>query len=241
VPGFGAAQSATQLLPDLDPAAPSGPKAIAATDGSGRIHLTFGVKIENNGAGPLIIRGERASTAEPQLAASQIVNSSDGTTTTVPGVGALVYDVEYARWGYQPYTRYELHNAADYALVGTGPDMNFCVNDSTNPSPALPGEPSSKVYGCAPGNPNLLTHTEGISVGWANTHAAKKKGQLIDITTLPTGSYILVHRVNVTSGLSESNVTNNASSALITITWRTGYTLPSVKLKRSCSSTETCA
>jgi hypothetical protein len=234
-------QDAAPLLPDLDPAAPNGAKAVAAIDGSGKIFLTFGVQIDNYGAGPLIVRGHRASTAEPNMTADQVIRLADGTTTTLPGVGSLVYYQLYTRWGYTPYQVYELHQASDYALVGTGPDLNFCLEDSANPYPVLPGEPLYKVYaGCGKSKPSLLSLDVGISVGWANKHAAGKTGQMIDITTLPAGRYVLVHRVDPAGRLTESSDANNVSSTLLQVTWTPGVTLPTVKILRRCSSTPTC-
>ena len=235
-PELGSAQSGTSLLPDLNPVAPSGPRPTAA---GGRYYLTFSVRIDNNGTGPLTLRGARGSTAEPQMSVSQIVKVSDGTTTSVPNVGVFVYDAQYGRWGFQPYQVYELRRASDFGLVATGPDMNFCVNDYTNPSPRLPGEPTSPAYGCGSGRPTLLTLDEGISVGWANGHSAGRKGQLIDLTGVPAGSYILVHRVNPNNLLTESTLANNASSVRITLSWQGTY--PRVTLNRSCPETETCA
>jgi Lysyl oxidase len=234
-------QDAAPLLPDLDPAAPGGARAVAATDGSGKIFLTFAVEIDNNGAGPLIVRGHRASTAEPNMTADQVVRLADGTTTTLPGVGSLVYYPLYARWGYTPYQTYELHQALDYALVGTGPDLNFCLEDNANPYPVLPGEPLYKVYaGCGKSRPTLLSLDVGISVGWANKHAAGKTGQMIDITSLPSGRYVLVHLVDPAGRLTESSDANNVSSTLLQVTWTTGVTLPAVKILRRCPSTPTC-
>jgi hypothetical protein len=152
-----------------------------------------------------------------------------------------VYYALYTRWGFTPYQTYELHRAADYGLVGTGPDLNFCLEDNTNPNPVLPGEPFSKAYsGCGKSKPSLLSLDVGISVGWANKHAAGKTGQLILISGLPTGRYVLVHRVNPAGNLSESNVANNASSLLIQITWVSGSTVPSVSIVRRCNDTPTC-
>lgn len=230
------------LLPDLDPRAPTSVKAVSATDGSGHIFVTFKVTIANLGTGPLIVRGHRASTAEPGMTAEQVIELSDGATVTVPSVGALVYDAEYPRWGFQPYQTYELR-ASDGSLVGTGPDMNFCVEDNTNAdlNVVMPGEPASKVYvGCGKRQPTLLSLDVGISVGWQNQHAAGKKGQMIDITSLPSGQYVLVHRVNPGGLLTESNTVNDVASSRISITWVSGVTLPTIRVVRSCSDAETC-
>jgi hypothetical protein len=233
------AQDATPLLPDLDPIAPGGAKAVLAPDGSGQVYLTFNVEIDNNGAGPLIVRGHRASTAEPTMTADQVIRLDDGTTTTVPSIGSLVYYTQ--RWGFTPYQTYELRNAADYSLVGTGPDLNFCLEDTANPAPVLPGQPLYKVYsGCGKYKPYLLALDVGISVGFGNKHAAGKTGQMILLSGLPTGQYVLVHRVNPGGNVTESSAANNVSSTLLRITWVTGVTLPTVQIVRRCNDTPTC-
>lgn len=179
------------------------------------------------------------------MVADQVVKQTDGTETTVPGVGGLVYDTEYRRWGFSPYIGYELRSS-DGSLVGTGPELGFCVMDTknTNKRVVLPGEPPSKVYtetSCGRSQPSLLAAEVGISVGWGNLHSAGNKGQMIDITALPAGRYVLVHRVNASGLLTEASTQNNASSALVEITWVSGQTLPSVRTVRSCASSATCS
>ncbi|MCC6222808.1 MAG: hypothetical protein IT201_04885 [Thermoleophilia bacterium] len=236
------AQEAQDLLPDLDPSAPGKPSAIAASDGSGRIYLTFGTVVANVGAGPLLLSGSRASGADPLMTVDQIVQRTDGGTRALPAVGAFEYDTEYQRWGFAPYLSYELRRAEDYSLVGTGPQIGFCVRDDVNADSAttLPGEPpSATLVGCGKQS-SILALQEGISVGWANRHAARRKGQLIDIGSLPTGTYVLVHRANALGLVQETSTGNNASSALLKLTWIAGEPLPKVKTLRRCADTETC-
>jgi hypothetical protein len=241
--GTAAAQSAP-LLPDLDPAAPGKPKPYAGTDGL--VYLTFNARFDNVGAGPLVLRASRASTAQPTMTVNQIVKQTDGTEATVPNVGGVVYDAEYRRWGFLPFIRYELLGT-DGSPVGAGPDMNFCVMDTQNSDSnvVLPGEPAAAVYtesgACQKRKPSILSTELGISVGWGNMHTAGKKGQMIPISGLPSGRYIVVHRVNTSGVLSEANLSNNASSALIQVTWVAGSTLPTVKTIRSCANTPVCS
>jgi Lysyl oxidase len=233
---------AAPLLPDLDPAAPGRPRPAAGADG--RIYLTFNATFDNVGAGPLVLRGHRGSTAEPTMTADQVIKQSDGTETTVPAVGGFAYDAEYRRWGFAPYIGFELR-ATDGSLLGAGPDLGFCVIDTkdSNRRAVLPGEPPGKVYttrSCGRLKPSLLAVEVGISVGYGNLHSAGNKGQMIDITDLPTGRYVLVHRVNAAGLLTEASTANNASSALVEITWVAGQPLPSVRTVRNCASSETC-
>ena len=249
-PGGQAAQSvtvtaqdtppATPLLPDLDPAAPT---SIQATSGAGGVvYLTFVFSTDNVGTGPLILNGYRASTAQAAMTVDQEIKRTDGTSTTVPNVGLFTWmdQTGYRRWGFQ-YQVYELRQASDSTLVRTASPEGLCVIDTTSAPGSYPGEPSAAVHtGCGNQEPTRLTLQEGLSVGWRNRHSAGKLGQLIDITTLPSGTYVLVQRVNASGLLHESSTANNASSARIEITWVTGQALPTVQVLQSCSTGETC-
>lgn len=230
----------TPLLPDLDPAAPTSIQAISGAGGV--VYLTFVFATDNVGAGPLILNGHRASTNTAAMTVDQEIRNSDGSSTTVPNVGLFTWmnQTGYRRWGFQ-YQVYELRQASDHALVRTANPEGLCVIDTTGAPGSYPGEPSSAVYsGCGNNEPGRLDLQEGLSVGWRNRHSAGKLGQLIDITTLASGTYVLVQRANASGLLQESNTANNASSARITITWVSGQTLPTVQVVQSCAATETC-
>jgi lysyl oxidase len=233
--------AAAELLPDLDPAALSTPRVIAAEDGSGKRLLTFSSLTVNRGAGPLVIHGHRASIAEPKLVADQLLQMGDGTTTTVPAVSALAYDGDLRRWGLEEYITYELRRPTG-KLVATGPPIGFCVVDWVDPAPAttLSGEPADRVYTDC-GKSKALELGMGLSVGWGNLHRSKVKGQLIDITHQSAGKYVLVDRVNPLRLLTESNLANDASSLLIQLSRPVGGALPTVKVLKICANKPTCS
>lgn len=238
-----AAHGATELLPDLDATTPTRPFVTQATDGSGAIYLTFNAGFANVGKGPLLLRGQRASTAEPTMIADQVVALDDGTETTRPGVGGFAYDEELRRWGFAPFIRYELRPVGGQ-VVGSGPDVGFCLIDTrvADSRKTLPGQPPEKVYrDCGKGRPgtSLLTLDMGISVGWMNWHKAGNKGQLVDITTLPAGQYVLAARVNSSGSLSEASTENNAASVLLAIKRPSGG-LPTVEVLKECPDSAKC-
>ena len=237
------AQGAAELLPDLDVMAPTRPSVTQAQDGSGAIFLTFNAGFANVGKGPLVLRVHRGSTAEPTMAADQLVSLDDGTQATKAGVGSFAYDEELRRWGFSPFIRYELRPLGGQ-IAGTGPDLGFCVVDTraADRRKTYPGQPPEKVYrDCGRGRPgmSLLTLDLGISVGWLNWHKAGNKGQLIDITTLPAGRYVLAHRVNATGALSEASTANNAASVLLAIARPSGG-LPTVEVLKECPDSAKC-
>lgn len=239
---------ASQLLPDLDSAPPS---ALAvekdATTGKTRFLLGFASAADNVGAGPLVIRGTRASVDEAEMRADQIVAGEDGSQSTVPGVGTLRYVVDstHQHWHLQPFMRYELRRDRDFRLARPDTKSGFCLGDRyvTDPGARLSGEPATPVYAtnCGLGETGLLAIEEGISVGWGDNYEAWRDGQYLDLTGLPAGRYVLVHRVNSPRVLRESSYANNASSALISLTWPAGRSAkPRVRVLAYCPDTARC-
>jgi hypothetical protein len=80
---------------------------------------------------------------------------------------------------------------------------------------------------------------EGISVGYGDDYDPTLEGQYVDVTGLPAGRYVLVHRVNESGALQESRTDNNASSSLIRLAWRGGR--PIVEQLRRCPGADTCS
>ena len=78
----------------------------------------------------------------------------------------------------------------------------------------------------------------GTSPGYTDRYPAFFHGQNVDITGVPAGTYVLLHRVNATMTLHELRYDNNAASVRIRLTWRGGT--PSVRVVRTCQSTPTC-
>jgi hypothetical protein len=237
------AASAADVLPDLDPAAPTRPSVTQAADGSGAIYLTFNAAFANVGKGPLVLRGHRATTEEPTMVVDQVVATDDGTETTRPGVGSFAYDTERRRWGFAPFIANELRPVGGQ-IAGTGPDLGFCVVDTREADrrKTYPGQPPEKIYrDCGKGRPgmSLLELEMGISVGWMNWHKAGREGQLIDITTLPAGQYVLASRVNSSGSLAEASTRNNAASVLLSIK-RPSNGLPTVEVLRECPNSGKC-
>lgn len=234
-----AASEASDLLPDLDPSLGK-PRV---THAGGRLYLTFTARIANVGAGPLVLRGNRAVAGEPVMTVDQVLHLADGTERTVPAVSTFEYDSEYDRWGYTNYVRNVLRRS-DGTMVSSGPAIGFCVVDWVNLPGTMPGEPeSSRFTTCGNGKPRLMTLEEGISIGWANQHTWGRRGQRLEIskTTVPSGDYTLVHRVDPNGILTESDTTNNKASSVVRITWKPGRSTPIVRQLVSCPDSAICS
>jgi hypothetical protein len=239
---------ANELLPDLELAPPSGLVVRKdRTTGKTRFLLGFESAANNVGAGPLKIYGARTGVDQEEMQASQIVVGDDGTQSLVPGVGTLRYVVDptHQHWHLTPFMRYELRRDRDFRLARPDTKSGFCLGDRyvTDPDKRLRGEPVVPLYNtnCGLGDTGLLTIEEGISVGWGDNYEAWRDGQYLDLTGLPAGRYVLVHRVNSPRMLRESSYANNASSALISLTWPSGRSAkPRVRVLAYCPDTARC-
>lgn len=236
------------LAPDLYPATPYGLAVQGGVaDGKRFAYLSFASASINGGEGPLIIRGSRPSGNEPEMTADQILKRADGTEQRRSDVGTLRYVVDrtHEHWHLLAFMTYELRRSSDFKLVRPDQKTGFCLGDRTNADPetVLPGEPEDRVFNsnCGLQDTGLLEIEEGISVGWRDTYQSWLDGQLIDITGLRPGRYVLVHRVNQGRALEETDYANNVSSVLLSLSWPRGRSAPPVvKLLRRCPTTDRC-
>ena len=137
--------------------------------------------------------------------------------------------------------RYELRTAQGDRLVRPDRKTGFCLGDRYDAGDR-PRKPRSPVFtGDCNRDPEALAVREGISVGYGDDYAPQLEGQYIDITGLPAGRYVLVHRVNRAGMLRERTRRNNASSALIELKWSSGAVrTPSVTTSATCPDVDRC-
>lgn len=236
------------LLPDLDVLAPSELSVQSAVvNGKRRFRLSFESSAENVGAGPLRIEASRPSVGEKRMVADQIVSVAGGGTRRIPGVGQLEYVVDptHDHWHLLTFMTYELRRAKGFKPVRPDEKTGFCLGDRYASArwDSIPGAQSTPefVTNCGLGDRSLLGLTEGISVGWGDNYEPWRDAQWIDITGVPAGRYVLVHRVNADRSLLEGGPAPNASSALISIRWPRGPNrLPVVRVLATCPDTARC-
>jgi hypothetical protein len=234
--------SPSDRLPDLDAVAPDKIQtAVATVKGKRRFRLSFSSAAQNVGVGPLIIVAERQSADVKEMTASQLVQQADGSTRSVAGVGALFYVKlpTHQHWHLQPFMRYELRTEKGYRLVRPDQKSGFCLGDRYR---IATGETSGEFStNCGPKQTDLLSLAEGISPGWGDNYEAWRDGQYIDVTGVPAGRYVLVHRVNEPNRLQESDYANNASSALIELSWPHGpKRKPKAVVLDTCPDSDRC-
>jgi hypothetical protein len=244
-PASASAASAALQLPDLEQEAPSG---LVLSNGAlgghpGRYYLGFRSAVRNVGSGPLVIRGHRASRRTPTMAATQIIQGEGGALSRVRGVGRMRYVVSpsHRHWHLLTFDRYVLRRVGGRRVKRRDRKTGFCLGDRyralppfAGPSPAEPGFTSN----CGLLQPGRLSVTEGISVGYGDDYAANLEGQLIGLTGLPGGRYVLTHQVNPARRLRELRYDNNAASLLLSVHWVRG--VPSVRVLASCDHSADC-
>jgi Lysyl oxidase len=233
---------AEELLPDLDQAVPSALSVIQVGDS---YRLTFASAVDNVGRGPLVIEGTRPDVHTRTMTVRQLVRREDGSTRTLLTAGRLRYvrSETHAHWHLLRFERYELKRAADGTVVRPDRKTGFCLGDryDTNARVRIEGEPRRAAWTgeCGRGSPGLLTVSEGISPGYGDDYVPRLEGQYVDLTSVPEGRYVLVHRANPRRTMEESDHSNNAASVLLELR-RTGQ-VPAIRVLARCPDSPRCA
>ncbi len=231
-----------ELLPDLDQALPSKLEIVQEGD---TYRLVFASAVDNVGGGPLLIEGERPNRTTPALAVRQLVRRTDGSARAraVQGEIRYVESETHDHWHLLDFEVYELRRAADGSLVRPDEKTGFCLGDRYRTTEGAPvdGAPDRPVWTdeCGRDQPGLLLVREGISPGYGADYDPEVEGQFLDVTNVPAGRYVLVHRVNPERALEEGNYENNAASVLIQL--RRAGVIPSVRVLARCPDAETCS
>jgi len=215
------AGSPSASLPDLDQAAPLG---VSLVERHGRLLLVFGSAVDNVGPGPLVVEGRRIGGV---MRASQVIGDRRYPLRTPL---RYVRSETHQHWHLVAFERYELRRSD--ALVGRDRKTGFCLNDAyetraLNHVPRWTGE-------CGRGRPGARTVREGISPGFGDDYVPEKEGQSIDVTGLPPGRYVLVHRANPGRTLRERSYANNAASVSIELRRR------QVRVLARCPNSASC-
>jgi hypothetical protein len=232
---------APELLPDL---VQTPPRAVSVVQRGHEERLVFLSAVENAGGGPLVVAGSRKTRAHSDMSARQIVTRIDGSRSSYPLRARLRFIVSetHRHWHLLGFERYELWRPGG-AVLGRDHKTGFCLGDryDAHASVRIPGEPRRAVWTqeCGRGQPERLRILEGISPGFGDDYVPLLEGQYVDVTGLPAGRYVLVHRVNADRDLRESNYSNNASSVLVELR-RTESGKAHVKIIATCPGTDEC-
>jgi hypothetical protein len=231
-----------ELLPDLDQAVPSALSVVRA----GRAYrLTFLSAVENDGPGPLVVEGDRPGTASPTLTVHQLIRRTDGSSREIAVRATMRYVVAetHAHWHILGFERYELRSPDGAKLVAPDQKTGFCLGDRYDASAEerVDNEPDRAFWTeeCGRGAPDLLRVAEGISPGYGDDYVPRLEGQYVDVSTVPAGRYLLVHRVNADRALRESEYRNNAASVLLRLRRPKGRA-PTVAVVGRCPDSDRC-
>ena len=238
--GNGSAEGPRERLPDLDQTAPA---AISVVEQGGRERLVFLSAVENAGTGPLLVSGSRPTTQQRSMGAAQLIRREDGSAVTrqLRAKIRFVVSETHRHWHLLGFERYELRTP-DGTTVGRDRKTGFCLGDryDAHASSRLPGEPPRAVWTqeCGRGQRERLQIEEGLSPGFGDDYVPLLEGQYVDVTGLPAGRYVLVHRVNTDRDIREASYANNAASALVELRREDGKA--TVRTLRTCPATATC-
>jgi hypothetical protein len=194
--------------------------------------------------GPLLVAARRPSAAEPEMTARQVVRKANRTATTHVLRARLRFVVSetHRHWHLLGFERYELRTP-EGRTIGRDRKTGFCLGDryDAHSESRIPGEPPRAVWTqeCGRGQGGRLRIREGLSPGFGDDYVPLLEGQFIDVTGLPPGRYVLIHRVNPTRDLRESSYANNAASALLEL-GRDGRGRATVSVLATCPDTDSC-
>jgi hypothetical protein len=238
----GARAPARVLLPDLVQQPPAGLVVLPLDEDDGTTHylLAFSSRVENRGLGPMIVRGVRPSIATPTLTASQLIRVARGPTRTRKVALEIRYVEEQTHRHFHVlhFETYELRDAGG-KLVMPDHKTGFCLTDDYRSRARAAGKvPARAVFtgACARNQPDALSVTEGIAVGWGDLYFPILEGQSFDITGLPSGSYTVVHRVNATRALTEQRYANDVAATELELSVPDGGGTPLLTVGRSCAA-----
>ena len=217
----------------------------AGPPGKERFVVGFSSSVVNVGAGPLVVVGSRA-TATGWMRADQLVHEAGSEPMIVRGVGTIRYVQrrDHAHWHLLPFESYELRRAGERSVALRARKVGFCLGDGfeARTPRTRPGKPPKPVFkGCGRNSPGLLRLVEGISVGYGDVYTPTLTGQSFDVSALPAGEYVVVHRVNPSRLLRESDYENNVASLRLRMSWPKGRSArPRVTVLRSCRASDDC-
>ncbi len=228
-----------EVLPDLDQLVPRNLSVIVATRRSRtRFLLGFESRVVNAGPGPLEILASRPDRSTPVMTGAQRVRLANGLGRLYPNVGLLRYKHadDHLHWHYLAFEAYELRRP-DGSLAVRDQKRGFCLTDRRPP----PGRRPVFTADCASHDPSALRLREGTSPGFTDLYPAHYHGQNVDVTDVPAGLYVLVHRANPLLYLREADYTNNAASLLIRLSWPGGrLAAPELRILRRCPAGDRC-
>ena len=212
--GVAANHGTTALLPDLG-MAPLQDFSVQKRPRGVR-WLRFSAIIVNVGAGPFQARGYQADGVGDLEIDQQFYTS--GAIASHPTAAKMYFGGDgHNHWHVRDLEQYVLDGANNSRRYGE--KHGFCFWDNYRYNTALPGYPTNAVYNSTN---SCRTQTGGtvmmgLSIGWGDIYPASITDQYINITGLPAGEYTITATADWSNWFTESNETNNSTTARIRI------------------------
>jgi hypothetical protein len=235
-PAWRPAKRVRELLPDFDQRAPTD---LAIAGGARRWLLGFTSLVDNIGLGASEIVGVRPP-GRSRMQGTQRVRLANGKVRTYTNVAQLRYtnSPPHHHWHLMRFDSFDLRTLDGKTLVRDR-KSGFCLADHWGAAPGhWPGRRPHFLGDCDQYHPEARRVVMGTSPGYTDRYPAFFHGQNVDITGVPAGTYVLMHRVNASMRLHELRYDNDAASVRVRLTWRGGY--PRVRVLRSCPATANC-
>jgi hypothetical protein len=187
-----------------------------------RRRLRVTIASVNVGVGPVEVKARKkdcdgdGSFANDRTAFQHVYQDADGdgafrrsvdTTFSTVRVGCFRFDEHHQHWHFKNFARFELARMSDGQVVAAHEKVGFCLLDSDQPYPGIPGSPADGYYrSCQPDKP------QGLSAGWSDVYDAGLPGQFVDVTNVPDGDYCFSSTVNPARRLVEAEVGDNTAT-----------------------------
>jgi hypothetical protein len=187
-----------------------------------RRRLRVTVASVNVGVGPVEVKARKkdcdgdGSFENDRTAFQHVYQDADGdgafrrsvdTTFSTVRVGCFRFDEHHQHWHFKNFARFELARMSDGQVVSAHEKVGFCLLDSDQPYPGIPGSPTAGYYrSCQPDK------SQGLSAGWSDVYDANLPGQFVDVTNVPDGDYCFSSTVNPARRLVEAEVGDNTAT-----------------------------
>jgi Lysyl oxidase len=227
-------QSGEELLPDLRQVVPYELEVRRAS--KGRVVLAFASAVENVGRGALVVRGTRRS-GEDTMRADQLVDLRGGSRAARAGIGTLRFvPGGHNHWHFTGFQRFELRNPATGERVARDNKTGFCLGDRFPAAPPVAASSPMPVinHNCSRGRPGANRLTMGITPGFGDDYKAYLEDQFVEITRVPPGRYVLVHRADPERRLAVADRADDLASVLIQLGRAPAGGVPSVRVLAKC-------
>jgi hypothetical protein len=235
-PAWPPAKRVRELLPDFDQRPP---RDLRIMETGGRFLLGFTSLVDNIGLGPSVIDGVRPPGAR-RMTGTQRVLLANGAWRTYRGVAQIRYtnSPPHHHWHLMRFDSFELRTLDGRTLVRDR-KSGFCLADHWGAAPGRwPNRHPHFLGNCEQYLPEATHVRMGTTPGFTDRYPAFFHGQNVDVTGVPAGVYVLVHRVNESLRLRELRYDNDAASVRLRLRWADGA--PSVSVLRSCTATAIC-